>query len=168
MSRKPLLMVALPALLALMFLGAGCGGGDDESSNDAPPAAASTTESTKPAVSGGSPENCKEFQLAAAEVGQQFASATTGAGSADLEASAKAFDELTSKAPSEVKADFETINTAFAKLAEALAGVDLSSGQAPDQETLSKLQKVMSEIDQAKLSAASARISAWAQANCKA
>jgi hypothetical protein len=57
MSRKPLLMVALPALLALMFLGAGCGGGDDESSNDAPPAAASTTESTKPAVSGGSTEN---------------------------------------------------------------------------------------------------------------
>jgi cell fate (sporulation/competence/biofilm development) regulator YlbF (YheA/YmcA/DUF963 family) len=170
MSRKPLLMVVLSALCALMFLAAGCGGGDDESSNGATPAAASSgSKSSKPAVSGGSLKNCKEFEQAAQEVGQQFASAISGSGgNADLQRAAKLFDELTSKAPAEIKPDFETINNAFGKLAEALEGVDLSGNKAPDQATLAKLQKVTSEIDQQKLSAAGAHITAWAQKNCKA
>jgi hypothetical protein len=160
-------MAALPALLALVFLVAGCGGGDDESSNDEAPAAATTTaESSEEAASGGSLENCKEFQLAASQVGQQFAAATTGAGDVDLKKAADAFDELTDKAPSEIRADFQTINEAFGALAEALEGVDLSSGQAPDPETLAKLQKAMTAIDQAKVTAASNRISAWTQKNC--
>lgn len=166
MSRKPLLVVVLAALLGLS-LAAGCGGGDDGSASDEAAPAATTSESSKPAVSGGSLANCKEFQQAAANVGQAFAAATTGA-NADLEQSANAFDALASKAPEEVRADFQTINDAFQKLAEALKDVDLSATQAPDPETLAKLQKAMSEIDQAKVDAASTRISAWAQKNCKA
>jgi hypothetical protein len=166
MRRTSLLMVALSGLLALMFLGAGCGG-DDESAQDSAPAATSASQTTEPTVSGGASENCKQFQLAAAQVGQAFSSAATGTGTADLQESAKAFDELASKAPREIKADFETINTAFGKLAEALEGVDLSGTKAPDQETVAKLQTALSEIDQAKLSEASANIAAWAQENCK-
>jgi len=173
MRRKPILMLALSALCALGLLVAGCGGGDDESSDAAKaPAAAETTPagsaSSGSSSSGGSLKGCKEFQLAAAQVGTQFASALTGAGgSEDVQKAAKLFDELTSKAPDEIKEDFETINDAFKKLADALEGVDLTGGQAPDPETLAKLQKVTSEIDQKKLSDAGAHISAWAQANCK-
>jgi hypothetical protein len=171
MSRKLLLLVALPAVLALMFFGAGCGGGDDESSDDGAPAAAATTsESSPPAPPAASEEsvgNCKEFQEAAANVGQQFSAATTGAGG-DLKEASKAFDELASKAPDEIKADFQTINEAFATLAEALEGVDLSGNKTPDAATLAKLQKAMAAIDQAKVTAANARITAWVQKNCKA
>ena len=168
MSRKPLLIAALAALLALMLLGAGCGGDDDESSNEAAPAAAATTEPEDESSSGDSAESCREFQNAASEISKTFASATTGTGNANLEEAASAFDELTDKAPSEVKADFETINEAFSTLAEALEGVDLTSGQAPDPQTLAKLQKALSSIDQAEVNAASARISTWAQKNCGA
>jgi hypothetical protein len=172
MSRKPFLTVALAAFFALTLLGAGCGGGDDESSDDAAPAAAATTEASEPAEpaeSGGSAENCREFQTAAAEVGQQFSAATTGAaGSADLEEAAEAFDELANKAPEEIRADFQTINEAFGTLVEALKGVDLSGGKTPDAATLAKLQQAMSKIDQAKVTAANAHITAWVQQNCKA
>jgi hypothetical protein len=169
MSRKPFLTVALAAFFALTLLGAGCGGGDDEASDDAASVAAATTESSEPAESGGSAENCREFQTAAAEVGQQFSAATTGAaGSADLEEAAEAFDELANKAPEEIRADFQTINEAFGALVEALKGVDLSGGKTPDAATLAKLQQAMSKIDQAKVTAANAHITAWVQQNCKA
>jgi cell fate (sporulation/competence/biofilm development) regulator YlbF (YheA/YmcA/DUF963 family) len=172
MSRKLLLMVALPAVLALMFLGAGCGGDDDESSDEAAPAAAATTEASPPpppppAASGGSPENCQEFQQAAAQVGQQFSAATTGTGSENLDEAAEAFDKLANNAPEEIRADFQTINEAFKALVEALEGVDLSGGKTPDAATLAKLQQAMAKIDQAKVTAANTRITAWVQKNCK-
>ena len=51
------------------------------------------------------------------------------------------------------------------KIADALEGVKPSG--TPDAATLAKLQKLSTEIDQAKLTAASAHISAWVQKNCK-
>jgi hypothetical protein len=43
---------------------------------------------------------------------------------------------------------------------------DIKPGQTPSAEALAKLQKLSTQIDQAKLTAASAHISAWVQKNC--
>ena len=69
--------------------------------------------------------------------------------------------------PEEIRADFQTINEAFGTLVEALKGVDLSGGKTPDAATLAKLQQAMAKIDQAKVTAANAHITAWVQQNCK-
>lgn len=167
MSRKSIQLLALLALCALTLLAASCGG--DDSSNATETAAATEAKSEESGSSGGSAKDCKEFEAAATQVGQQFATALTGTGgTADLQKAAKLFDELTSRAPDEIKADFETINEAMSKLAEALEGVDLSGQTTPDAATLEKLQKISTEIDQQKLSQASANITAWAQKNCRA
>jgi len=50
--------------------------------------------------------------------------------------------------------------------AEALKGLDLSSGAAPSAEQLQKLQELSKTFDQAELQKASANIEAWVQENC--
>lgn len=151
MSRKPMQVLALPALVALVLLAPGCGGDEKSSGGSA----------------GAPAKSCKEFEQGATQVGQQFQTALTGSGgSADVQEAARLFDELTGQAPDEIKSDFETINEAFQKLAKALEGVDLSSNTPPDAAKLAELQKITSEIDQAKLNQASQNITTWAQENC--
>jgi hypothetical protein len=163
-------ILGLLALCALMLLAAGCGGGDKSSSpakNAAEPAAGTENGSSGSGGSGGTAKDCKEFEQAAVQVASEFQAALTGTGgSADVQKASKLFDELTDKAPDDIKGDFQVINDAFKKLAEALQGVDLKSGTPPDQATTQKLLEATSQIDQAKLSQASANITAWAQKNC--
>lgn len=148
MARK---LLALTILLALTLLAAGCGGGDGSSNGSAMTA-----------------NQCRELEQTATRVGEQFSAALTGAGGkTDVQEAARLFDEVTSKAPEEIRPDFQTINVAFSKLAGALEGVDLSGGKQPDAATIQRLQKVTSEINTTKLDQASRRISAWAQENCK-
>jgi cell fate (sporulation/competence/biofilm development) regulator YlbF (YheA/YmcA/DUF963 family) len=174
MGRKAMRVLALPVLCALLLPAAGCGGGGKSSSAGGSAAAtksksSATKSKSSESGSGGSAKDCKEFAQAANDVGTQFAAAITGSGGeADVQKAAKLFDQVASKAPNEIRDDFQTINDAFQKLAEALEGVDLSGNKTPDQATLQKIQKASSEIDQKKLSEASAHITAWAQKNCKA
>ena len=86
----------------------------------------------------------------------------------DVGKSAAIFKAFADKTPSDIRGDFETVAAALAKYADALKGVNLTSGQVPDAATIAKLTKLSSEIDQAKLTQAEQNISAWGAKNCHA
>jgi hypothetical protein len=179
----------LLALLALVFaLGlsvAGCGGGGKKSSagttsatvtateaattteavttTEAATTVAATTTATVPNVGAfATSKNCREFAQLAVNVSKAF----TGSGGNDLQQAAKALDELADKAPSTIRSDFKVVADAYDKIAEALKGVNLSSGKAPSADVLAKMQKLQTEINQQKLTAAEQHISTWVQHNC--
>src|SRR3954469_14003430 len=179
--KKPILIAAMVALGALMLVAAGCGGKKKadattvEQTQAADTTAATTeattteetdTDSTSTESSGDSTGDCQEFSKAISDVGTEFSQALSGTGNTDISKAAGAFDEMAQKAPAEIKDDFQTIDDAFQKMADALQGVDLSGGKTPDAATLQKLQKLGTEIDQAKLTAAQTNISQWVTANC--
>lgn len=182
MARKlvPLLVIASFALLVFAF--AGCGGDDNSASGDTTATETTTTEETTTETettetettetetettedtdtteaSGddfASSENCQEF----AQIGAKVSGALTG--TVDPDQIKSAFDELAAAAPSDIKGDFETLADYMAKVADALQGVDLSSGQTPSPQALAKLQA----IDAKAATAAGTRISTWVTKNC--
>jgi hypothetical protein len=76
------------------------------------------------------------------------------------------FDEFAEEAPDEIREDFQVLADAYEAYAEAIEGIDLQSGQTPDAEALQQLQEALTSIDQEEVTAASERISAWANENC--
>jgi hypothetical protein len=167
MSRKPITILALVALCALVLVAAGCGGKKKAAATTtaATTSAAATTEAattaeatTTEATSGNVSKDCQTFATAAQKVGQDFSAAVSGT-NANVDKAAKEFDDLTAKAPEAIRPDFQTIDDAFKKLASAF------NGGKPDA---AKLQKLSTEIDTAKLTQASQNISTWVTKNCHA
>jgi hypothetical protein len=183
MARRfvPLLVIASFALLVFAF--AGCGGDDESASGDTVATETTTTETedtdtettetettetettetetteateTDADSDFASSENCQEF----AKIGAQVSQALTG--TSDVGQIKEAFDELAAAAPDDIKADFETLADYMTQVADALQGVDLTSGQTPDPSALAKLQG----IDATKATAASTNISKWVSENC--
>jgi predicted small secreted protein len=113
-----------------------------------------------PAVSGIANADCRRL----ADVSTKLSQALSGTGGTDIQKTAKFLQDFANQAPSDIRADFKAIADAYSKIADALKGVDLTKQQDP--QTLAKLQKLATEIDQAKLTKASSNISAWVQKNC--
>ncbi len=107
--------------------------------------------------------NCKSF----ADLGAAFSSALTGAGG-DPQKEAQLFQQFVDQAPSDIKADMQVIADDFSKIADALKGVDLSSGKTPGPAALAKIAALQGSLDQQKLATAEQHITAWATANCHA
>ena len=84
----------------------------------------------------------------------------------DLQEASKIFDEIADQVPDEIKADYQVIAENFKKIAEALKGVDLTSGQAPSPEALAKLQELSTSMDSPKVQQATQHIEAWVKKNC--
>ncbi len=100
-----------------------------------------------------------------AQLGSKLSESMAGQ-NANLEDASKYFDELAGQVPDEIKPDYEVLAKNFSKIAEALKGVDLQSGQTPSPEALAKLQQLASSMDSAEVRQATAHIEAWAKANC--
>ena len=178
-----LLVVGVLAIAA-----AGCGGSDESSGTDTTTAAETTTEDTTTeatetetdtdtatetdtetdtdASGSGSfaSGDCVDLVKSSQELTQALSS--LGSGSGDLKDSARLFQEFVDKAPGEIKADLQIMADAFIKYADVLGDVDLKSGETPSAADLAKLQEAAQSIDTAKVTAASQRLSAWAQKNC--
>jgi hypothetical protein len=176
------LMVLLIAVLALVA--AGCGG---DSKSEATPAtvettvetdtvatdtnvaedttAADTTATDTTATSGmdtgALSGRCAEFAGISTKLAESLSGQT-----ADLQQASKLFDEIADQVPDEIKADYQVIAENFKKIAEALKGVDLTSGQAPSPEALAKLQEISASMDSAEVQQATQHIEAWVQKNC--
>ncbi len=167
--RLAALLIAVVALVA-----AGCGGSDNnEASSDTVTAVATETTSMDTTstsdTSGTSTDSsvgnlsgeCAQF----AGVSTKIAESLSGQ-NANIEDAAKAFDEIASQVPDEIKDDYQVIAENFSKIAEALKGVDLTSGKAPSAEALAKLQEVSTSMDSAEVQQATKNIEAWVQQNC--
>jgi hypothetical protein len=171
------LMVLLIAVLALGA--AGCGGDDsNEAGGDATDAAVvtetsggnstddmtqTTTDDTTGTTGddvGNLSEECAEFAGISSKLAQSLSGGSTG-----IDEAAKVFDEIADKVPEEIRDDYRVVADNFAKIAEALKGVDLTSG-ATDPETIAKLQELGQSLDSAEVREATENLEAWARENC--
>ena len=66
----------------------------------------------------------------------------------------------------DIRPDFEVVAAVYAKIADALKGVNLKAGSTPDPAAIAKLTKLSSEIDTTALTKAYTDIGVWAQKNC--
>ncbi|HET9286329.1 MAG TPA: hypothetical protein VFO26_02115 [Gaiella sp.] len=169
-----MLMVLLIAVAALVA--AGCGGDDsNEAGGDATDAAVVTETSgddsgddTTDDMTGTSDddelgdlsEECQEFAGISAKLGQSLSGGTAG-----LDEAAEVFDEIADQVPEEIRDDYRVVADNFAEIAEALKGVDLTSG-ATDPETIAKLQELGQTLDSAEVREATENLEAWARENC--
>jgi hypothetical protein len=171
-------------VVALALVAAGCGGSSNDASSDTATVAvetttteATTTEATTTEATATTDDSatdttsnvdvgaltgkCAEL----AGLGSKLTSAMGGqdAGVQDV---SKLFDELADQVPDEIRADWQVLAENFGKIAEALKGVDLTSGKTPDAETLAKLQELSTTLDSQKVQQAAAHIEAWVTENC--
>jgi hypothetical protein len=174
-------MLLIP-IAVLALVAAGCGGdSSNESAADSTTttvaaettmtteettATEETTDSSASASASASGDvelggKCKEF----AGISQKLAASLSGQ-TADLQQASKIFDEIADQVPDEIKADYQVIAENFKKIADALKGVDLTSGQAPSPEALAKLQELSQSMDSPKVQQATQHIEAWVKENC--
>jgi hypothetical protein len=161
-------------LAAVVILAAGCGGGGNKSATTTTQAAtttkaaattAATTTNAASALSGlATTANCKQL----ADLSNEFSTALQGTDSKDVKKTAALLKQFADKTPSEIRPDFETVAADYAKIADALQGVNVKSGSVPDAKALLKLQKLATSIDTTKLAKAATNIGTWAQKNCVA
>lgn len=161
-------------LAAVVILAAGCGGGGSKSATTntqatttakAAAAATATTNTTAAALSGlATTANCKQL----ADLSNEFSTALQGTDSKDVKKTAALLKQFADKTPSEIRPDFETVAADYAKIADALQGVNVKAGSVPDPKALLKLQKLATSIDTTKLAKAATNIGTWAQKNCVA
>ncbi len=189
MRRTSMLVVAL-LVLALAIVTAGCGGGGSksaateaattEATTEAATTEAATTEAatteaatteqatteaattTTSGLSGFSAGKCRDL----AESGQKLSAAFSGGTSGQsLKKYSELLQEFAKKVPSDIRGDFKVLADYVSKIADVTGS--LKAGQTPDPQVLAKLQKLATQIDQAKLTQASQNITAWIQKNCK-
>ena len=169
------MVIAVP-VAALLLVAAGCGGGSESSAGDttATIASADTTEATDTSSSTDTTDTDGDMSLAdctklsdlSVKFSQAFGAATSGSGAPDLEATAKAYEEIADEAPEEIRDAFKTVAAALSTYADVLKDVDLTPGETPDSETLAKLAEAATALNDTELTAASAEIAAWATKNC--
>jgi hypothetical protein len=173
-------MMIAAAVAALLLVAAGCGDSSSSSEGDATATIESpdttaddttggtdTTSGTDTSSTGDvSIEGCTELTELSVKFSQALAEASTGAGAPDLQATAKAYEDLADEVPEEIRDAFRTIAAAFGTYADVLGDLDLKSGEAPDPETMQKLAEAAQKLDNTELTAASAEIEAWAKENC--
>ena len=171
--RKPFFILAVIALSGLVLFAAGCGGSKHKTAANA---AATTTTTEKAATTATTATTSKSSglsglanaancsQLAGLSTG--FAQAMAGTGSSDVQKTAALLKQFADKTPADIRGDFEVVAAAYAKIAVALKGVNLSAGSTPDPAAIAKLTKLSSQIDTKALTKAYANIGAWAQKNC--
>jgi hypothetical protein len=190
MRRKMILALGLSVLAMVVVVAAGCGGDSDKTAaatteevatteattteeavtteeatttEEAVTTEATTTESGDDLSGLTSAGNCK----ALAELGQKFSAALSGAASSqDLKKEAVLLKEFASKTPADIRPDFEVYADFVGKVADAYDGI--TPGQTPTPAQIAALQKLSTEIDQAKLTAASQHIATWTTQNCHA
>ena len=184
MRRTSMLVFGL-LVLVLALVTAGCGGGSKSAATEAATTEAATTQAatteaatteaattaeatteaattTTSGLSGFSAGKCRDL----AESGQKLSAAFSGGTSGQsLKKYSELLKEFAKKVPSEIRGDFQVLADYVSKIADATG--NLKAGQTPDPQVLAKLQKLATQIDQAKLTQASQHITAWVQKNCK-
>jgi hypothetical protein len=169
--------LAVLLLAALALLAAGCGGDDsndaagetdtavvdDSGSTTTTDDDAMETDDDDATESGGGvlEGECAEFAGLSARLSQALGGSTS-----DLDSASEVFDDLADEVPEEIRDDYEVLADNFRELAEALEGVDFSSGEAPSPEDLAKIQEITQSMDSAEVQEASRNIEAWANENC--
>jgi len=176
LRRLSILLVAV----VLVITAAGCGGGDESSaSGDTMATETSMEETTTGEATASSDtdtdidsgtgfnwasEDCQSLVKAYIGLSAAIGAATTGQDvSGDVEAFTKYVDEV----PDEIKADVQTLASAYSTFLDELKGLGLQPGQVPSADQIQALDKASKELGTSDIQAASDRMNAWTTANCK-
>lgn len=172
MPRAFLGIVAVLAVLA-----AGCGGGSSSTTTTVTETTAqetTTQETTTTEAAGtttGSPDLSKVLGdkdcLALASIGATIAQAYAG-GAGTSDGSSSELEALAGKVPDEIRGDVQTLAKWYADYGAKIKAIGITPGQTPTADQLQQLQSALASFDEKKLTAASDRISAWANKNCSA
>ena len=176
--------IAALLITVLALVAAGCGGSSsNEASSDTETTVATettetmatedTTAATDTTATTDDSETSTDIDLGNlsgecaqfAGISSKLAQSLSGQ-DANMEDAAKAFSEIADQVPDEIKDDYQVIAQNFAKIAEALKGVDLTSGQTPSPEALAKLQALSKTMNSAEVQQASQHIEAWVKEHC--
>src|SRR5579862_2387770 len=156
--------------VALIAFASGCGGGKKAASTTTTTAAAATTSatSTQAAIttpSFASAHNCGQLRALGAQVAKslQTSSGDVQATVANEDAVLKAMAQA---APSAIRGDFQTFESAFHTYVQALAKVKLKAGSVPTAAQIAALTNAAKSLNEPKLRAAEQHLAAWAQKNC--
>ena len=155
-------------VMALALVAAGCGGDDESSASDDTTIEETTSEETTDETSSDGEDDIAgilgdEDCVALASVGATFAQAITGA--TDEEA-VEAIQELADNVPEEIRADVQVVADWFAEYTAKLQDIGLDAGTTPSAQQLAELNAALTATNQEELTAASERLSAWADENC--
>ena len=163
------------SLAAIVIVVAGCGGGGHNSATTtsstttAAAAKAKSTATTAAAAAAAAgfaglatSANCRQL----ADLSAQYAQALQGASSTSVAKTSAVLKEFADKTPSAIRPAFQTVAADYAKVADALHGVNLKAGSVPDAAAMAKLAKLGSEINTTQLTQAETKIGTWAQKNC--
>lgn len=171
MGRLSLLALVLSLTIVLA---AGCGGkskptatGTIGTTTSAETSTVSATSTTTTGTSSGlaniaTAANCTQLEGLALGLAQ----AISGSGTTDLNKIKTLLQQFAARTPSDIRPDFELVASAYAKVVDALKGVNLKSGKAPSATVIAKLTQLGSELNTAALQKANAHITAWAQSHC--
>jgi pantothenate kinase len=180
MRLRSVRVVVMILAAGLVALAAGCGGGGNKSSSSTTmhTSAASTTKKTTTSGSGSgsgsgsvpnfaSAKNCQDLANLAATATSAI-TATSGNPAATLNTAAKQLQGLANAAPSDIRADFQTMATAFASFVQTLqkAGYTPSSG-APTAKQIAALTKAARSLNTPKVAQAQQHLNTWVKQNCK-
>lgn len=161
----------LVVLLAagLVVLAAGCGG---SSNTSAPPTGPTTTQqatTTMTTTGGGggsfaSAKNC----LAFAGLAAQIAKAINPGGSSSPQTAAQELQALANAAPSDIRADLQTVAGAFTSYIQAVqnSGYKLGSNTPPTAAQLAALVSAAKVFNTPKLRQAEQHLTTWETQNC--
>jgi hypothetical protein len=174
---EPIRLLALAAFTATVLVAAGCGGNGKSAATTTTTTTVSTstttstssgaqTTTTSTSSSGlaniATAANCGQL----AGLATSLAQAIAGAGSTDVDKISKLLQEFAARTPADIRPDFERVAAAYAKIVDALKGVDLSGGKAPSAAVIAKLTKLGTELNTPALQKSGANITAWAQTHC--
>jgi len=163
----------LGVLLVVAGLGLGlvaCGGDDDDSSSaDAGSNTTLSEDNIKDAANAaGVDKECVKGIQAFANMASNAGQAASGG--SQLENSVKAFKAYAKAAPDAIRDDVSVVADAYATFYEAMSksGYDPSSGKPPTSDQIQALQDASQKLDDAKVKAASDRVTAYFDEHCKA
>ncbi len=151
MRRRSTQILSILLVLALVLAAAGCGKKKSttstttttvtEATSTTTTAAETTTSSGTTTSASGLAANCKKFS----DLGSSFSQALQGAGG-DVQKEVQVFKQFADQTPQSIRPDFETLADAYSQVADALKGVNVSKGQAPDAATYTKLLALSQKI----------------------
>lgn len=177
MSRTHTGLVAC-SLLCVGLL-AGCGGGGKTTTTTTAAtttaaAGATTTAATSTSAAASTGSLSGLGALAGLSKCPQLAGLYTAAAAAltgssnNVAKEVQTLQQYAGKTPSAIRADFETLAAAFAKVASGTKGMHLSSGGALNPAALAKLEALGAQLNSPALSKAEQAIGTWATQNCHA
>jgi hypothetical protein len=109
-------------------------------------------------------KSCLDFAGAASKLGQALAAGSSA--SPNGESLKTYFNALAEKAPSDIKASFQTLANAISKYVDEIKKLNLKQGKTPSADQIQKIQGALASIGTPDVQAASNKIQAWVNAGC--